>query len=45
MAFDKIKEFLSKPPVLMPLIQGNTVKLYSLAANESVGYHLAQNNS
>ena len=27
-AFDKIKEYLSKPPILMALIQGHPLKLY-----------------
>ena len=27
-AFDKIKEYLSKPPILMPPIQGHPLKLY-----------------
>ena len=35
--FDKIKKYLSKPPILMPL------KL--IAANESIGCLLVQNNS
>ena len=32
-AFDKIKEYLSKPPVLMPLIQSHPLKLYLSTAN------------
>ena len=44
-AFDKIKEYLSKPPVLMPPIQGHPLKLYLSATNESIDCLLAQNNS
>ena len=44
-AFDKIKEYLSKPPVLMPPIRGHPLKLYLSAASESIGFLLAQNNS
>ena len=44
-AFDKIKEYRSKHPVLIPPIQGHPLKLYLLAANESIGCLVAQNNS
>ena len=44
-AFEKIKEYLSKPLVLMPPIQGRPLKLYLSVANESIGCLLAQNNS
>ena len=44
-AFDKIKEYPSKPPVLMPPIQGHPLKLYLSASNESISCLLAQNNS
>ena len=44
-AFDKIKEYLSKPPVLMPLRKGYPLKLYVSAALGSIGCLLAQNNS
>ena len=44
-AFDKIKEYISKPHVLMPPIQGYPLKLYLSTANESIGFLLAQNNS
>ena len=43
--FDKIKEYLSKPLVLIPLIQCHLIKLNLLAANESIGCLLAQNDS
>ena len=33
-AFDKIKEYLSKPSVLMASIQGHPLKLYLSTANE-----------
>ena len=32
-AFDKIKDYLSKPHVLMPLIQGHPLKLYLSPVN------------
>ena len=44
-AFDKIKEYLSKPHILMPPIQGHPLKLYLLVVNESISCFLAQNNS
>ena len=43
-AFNKIKEYLSKPHVLMPPIQGHPIKLYLSAANESISCLLAQKN-
>ena len=43
--FDKIKEYLFKPLVLMPRIQGHPLKLYLSAANKLIGCLLAQNNS
>ncbi|XP_050222757.1 uncharacterized protein LOC126672848 [Mercurialis annua] len=43
-AFEKIKEYLSKPPVLMPPKEGIPLKLYISAATESIGCLLAQNN-
>ena len=43
-AFDKIKEYLSKPLVLMPHIQGHPLKLYLSTKNESICCILAQNN-
>ena len=44
-AFDKIKEYFSKPLVLMPHIKGHPLKLYLSTTNESIGSLLAQNNS
>ena len=44
-AFDKIKEYFSKPPVLMLPIQDHPLKLYLSTENELVGCLLAQNNS
>ena len=44
-AFDKIKEYLSKPSALMPPIQNHPLKLYLSASNESIGCLLTQNNS
>ena len=43
--FDKIKEYLFKPQVLMPPIQGHPLKLYLLVANESISCLLAEYNS
>ena len=43
-AFDGIKGYLSKPPVLMPPLKGRPLKLYLSTAKESIGYLLAQNN-
>ena len=42
---DKINKYLSKSPVLMPLIQGHSLKLYLSATNESIGCLFAQNSS
>ena len=42
---DMIKEYFSKPSILMPLIQGHPLKLYLSVANESIGCLLASNNS
>ena len=44
-AFDKIKENLSKPYVLMPPLQGHPLKLYLSTANESIGFLLAKKTS
>ena len=43
-AFDGIKGYLSKPPVLMPPLKGQPLKLYLSTAKESIGCLLAQNN-
>ena len=43
--FDGIKGYLFKPPVLMPPLKGRPLKLYLLAAKESIGCILAQNNA
>ena len=44
-AFDKIMQYLSQPPVLVPPREEILLKLYISAANESIGYLLAQNDS
>ena len=44
-AFEKIKEYLSKPPILMPHRQGHPLKLYLSTTNELIGCLLAQKNS
>lgn len=43
-AFDKIKEYMSKPPVIVPPRYGAPLKLYISAAHESIGCLLVQNN-
>ena len=43
-AFDEIKGYLSKPPVLMLPLKGRPLKLYLSAAKESIGCLLTQNN-
>ena len=40
--FDKMKEYISKSFVLIPPIQGHTLKLYLLATNVSIGCLLAK---
>ncbi|GKV46004.1 hypothetical protein SLEP1_g53027 [Rubroshorea leprosula] len=44
-AFEEIKHYLSKPPVLVPPLRGKPLILYISAADESVGCLLAQENS
>ena len=43
--FDGIKGYLSKPPVLMPPLKDQPLKLYLSVAKESIGCLLAQNNA
>ncbi|XP_024190490.1 uncharacterized protein LOC112194490 [Rosa chinensis] len=43
-AFDSIKEYLLKPPVLMALVKGKPLILYIVALERSLGPLLAQNN-
>ncbi|GKV11259.1 hypothetical protein SLEP1_g22525 [Rubroshorea leprosula] len=44
-AFDAIKEYLSKPPVLVPPVKNKPLLLYIFAADESIGCLLAQENN
>ena len=44
-AFDKVKNCLSKPPVLISPREGVPLRLYISATNESIGCLLAQNNT
>ena len=44
-AFDGIKGYLSKPPVLMPPLRGRLLKHYLSPAKESMGCLIAQNNA
>ncbi|XP_028193320.1 uncharacterized protein LOC114378935 [Glycine soja] len=41
-AFDEIKEYLIKPPVLMPPSRNKTMKLYIAASDKTIGSMLAQ---
>jgi hypothetical protein len=41
-AFDEIKSYLSKPPMLMPPIRNKFMKLYILASDSTLGSMLAQ---
>ncbi|KAK2375089.1 hypothetical protein QL285_076003 [Trifolium repens] len=41
-AFDEIKEYLSKPPTLMPPIRNKCMKLYISASDSTIGSILAQ---
>ncbi|BFG30749.1 hypothetical protein CerSpe_170230 [Prunus speciosa] len=43
-AFDSIKEYLTKPPVLIPPRRGRPLKLYISAAENFIGSLLAQDN-
>ncbi|GKV12837.1 hypothetical protein SLEP1_g23931 [Rubroshorea leprosula] len=44
-AFDAIKEYLSKTPVLVPPVKNKPLLLYISAADESIGCLLAQENN
>ncbi|GKU89741.1 hypothetical protein SLEP1_g3839 [Rubroshorea leprosula] len=44
-AFDAIKEYLSKPPVLVPPVKNKPLLLYISAADELIGCLLAQENN
>ncbi|XP_070005156.1 uncharacterized protein [Nicotiana sylvestris] len=43
-AFDKIKEYLSKPPVLVPLELGRTLLIYLSVLDGALGYVLGQHD-
>ena len=43
-AFEAIKYYLAKPPMLMPPREDKPLKLYLVAAEESMGVLLAQDN-
>ena len=43
-AFDRIKEYLTKPPVITPPKKNKPLKLYISAAENSIGSLLAQDN-
>ena len=42
LAFDKIKEYLLSPPILMPLMFGHSLLLYLLVSDMALGCMLAQ---
>ena len=44
-AFEAIKNYLAKPPVLMPPRENRLLKLYLAVAEESMGNLLAQDNN
>jgi hypothetical protein len=41
-AFDAIKDYLAKPPILFPPIQNKSMKLYIAASDSTIGSMLAQ---
>ena len=43
-AFDKVKEYLTNPPVLVPPIQGKPLILYLTVHEKSMGYFLGQHD-
>ncbi|XP_024197604.1 uncharacterized protein LOC112200825 [Rosa chinensis] len=43
-AFDKLKKYLTQPPVLVPPQKGKSLKLYTAATAESIGSMLAPDN-
>lgn len=43
-AFERIKEYLSNPPMLMPLRKYKPLKLYILTTEDSITSLLAQDN-
>ena len=44
-AFDGSECYISKPPILLPSLKGQPLKLYLSVAKESIGCLLAQNNT
>ena len=43
-AFDKIKEYLQEPPILMPLVEGRPLIMYLTVLENSMGYVLGQHD-
>ncbi|XP_058784321.1 uncharacterized protein LOC131659100 [Vicia villosa] len=43
-AFDRIKEYLTKPPVLAPLVRSRPMRLYIAASESTIGSMLVQEN-
>ena len=43
-AFDKVKEYLTNPPVLVPLVQGKPLILYLTVHEKSMGCVLGQHD-
>lgn len=42
--FEKIKEYLQEPPILMPLIEGRPLIMYLTILDESMGCVLGQHD-
>ena len=42
--FDKIKEYLQEPPILLPPVEGRPLIMYLTVLENSMGYVLGQNN-
>jgi len=41
-AFNSIKEYLSEPPILVPLVEGRPLIMYLIVSEDSMGYVLGQ---
>ena len=44
MAFDKVKEYLSNMPILVPLVSGRPLILYLIVHEKSMGFVLGQHD-
>ena len=43
-AFDKVKEYLQEPPILMPPVEGKPLIMYLTVLENSMGYVLGQHD-